>query len=89
MEKLVLSILTRVKWKRRNKHNKTRIRNTTDIDNISVGKFTYGSLHVLIDGESTCKLVIGNCVSLGPQVLFLLETEHPLDNLFLYQIYLI
>ena len=63
------------KWRRNNKHNNTRLRRYCPCELISVGKWTYGDLHVYASNR-TSKLVIGNYCSIADEVAFLLSADH-------------
>lgn len=69
-------------WRKRNAHNDTMIGDRTfPINNVNVGKATYGMLQVQSlfeqDGE---KLIIGNYVSIAPGVQFLLGVNHQINT---------
>lgn len=70
----------KIMWRRRNAHNETRIDGETDIDAISVGKYSYGKLHVLNEGKQF-KLKIGNFCSIGPNVTFILHADHDVNRI--------
>lgn len=46
-----------------------------DPDLVNVGKKTYGVLNVSMFNK-TNKLQIGSCCSIGPEVIFLLSSDH-------------
>lgn len=62
-------------WRKLNPHNKTVINCNVNIDQIEVGKHTYGYLNVINHSE-ICKLKIGSFCSLGPDILFVVCGEH-------------
>jgi acetyltransferase-like isoleucine patch superfamily enzyme len=64
------------KWRKMNKDNKTFLISPTNINLISVGKYTYGNLDVADFGFSEYKLCIGNFCSIGQGVRFILNGEH-------------
>lgn len=66
---------TKIMWRKRNAHNETRIGLETNIDAINVGRYTYGKLNVLNEGEQF-QLKIGNFCSIGPDVNFILHADH-------------
>lgn len=68
-------LLLKMAWKRRNKHNNTNIENIFDINCVSVGNATYGNIFVLAHGDDY-KVKIGNYCSIGPQVAFILQSNH-------------
>ena len=74
---------TRIKWKNLNKHNYTSLKALTNIDLIKVGVKTYGELNVN-SSNNISKLYIGNFCSIASEVLFLLNSEHPLNYISTY-----
>ncbi|SEI90405.1 transferase hexapeptide (six repeat-containing protein) [Lachnospiraceae bacterium A10] len=71
------------KWRKKNKHNFTEIKNNFNQNLVTVGNNTYGTIELITWGD-TAKLCIGNYVSIGPNVKFMLEVEHPLTNVSTY-----
>lgn len=74
----------RKEWKIRNKHNKTTIVKLCNINNIKVGKYSYGPIKVYdwnIKGE---ELIIGNFVSIADGVTFILGGNHQCANFSTY-----
>ena len=63
------------KWHRQHPDCDLIPRNYFNLDNVVPGKYSYGDLRVLCD-ESKYKLYIGNYVSIAPEVVFLLNSEH-------------
>lgn len=74
---------TRHKWNNSNKHNYTTLKSLTNIDLIKVGVKTYGELNVN-SSNNISKLYIGNFCSIASDVLFLLNSEHPLNHISTY-----
>lgn len=72
------------RWKRANRHNKTSAVNVFDHSKVSVGKGTYGGVKVYQFGGTDERVVIGNYVSIGPEVAFLPGGEHRLDCVSTY-----
>lgn len=70
------------KWRKMNPGNTTYPVNIFDINNVSVGIGTYGDLNVWNDTNS--KLIIGNYVSIGGNVLFLVGLDHRMDCISTY-----
>jgi acetyltransferase-like isoleucine patch superfamily enzyme len=73
-------------WRDKNHHNGTVPGNLYNIDNVSVGKKSYGVLNV-IDSTSLMdrkKLRIGNYCSIAAGVWFLLGAEHHTDTISTY-----
>ena len=72
-----------IKWRKVNKHNYTKLHCKIDINRIKVGKYTYGAIDILADGPGS-KLKIGNYCSIGPDVLFVLQSDHDLQTVSTY-----
>lgn len=77
--KLML-LKTKYIWKKRNRHNQTRIENVTDLDCISVGNYTYGPLKVL-NSTGRNRLRIGHYCSIAEDVTFIVASDHPTDTI--------
>ena len=71
-------------WKCRNRHNMTAPVNIFDPSIVSVGKGSYGGIEVYTYGYPNAKLTIGNYVSIGPKVCFMLSGEHRTDTITTY-----
>ena len=75
-------------WRKRNRHNETKVNRWFPEGVVSVGKGTYGTLHVQslykTDKE---KLEIGNYVSIAPNVTFFLGVNHQLTTYSTYPFY--
>lgn len=76
-------LAARKRWKKRNNHNFTTIENAFNFDQVDVGRYTYGKLNVLTDGQAS-KLKIGCYCSIAPRAVFILSSDHPLYNLSTY-----
>lgn len=72
------------KWRAKNGHNKTRIIKFCNIDNIKVGKHSYGPLQVYDWGTDGEGLKIGNFVSIADGVKFILGGNHKYNTLSTY-----
>lgn len=71
-------------WKQRNAHNGTWLANAAiGLDNISVGRYTYGPIEVSTSAKNP-HLHIGSFCSIASGVIFLTGNEHPLDRLSTY-----
>lgn len=66
-------------WRKENKHNQTVPMGDYGFGSVTVGKGTYGDLHVQMSG-SEAKLCIGNYCSIAPDVQFLLSVEHSMNT---------
>lgn len=72
--------MKRAIWQLLNQHNRTYINKETDITKISVGIHTYGPLNIFTWDHPNEKISIGNFVSIGEEVKFLLGGEHQYNN---------
>lgn len=72
--------LFRIKWRKLNKYNDTYATDFFDINQVSVGKYTYGGLRVLTYNKDN-KLSIGNYCSIGPDVVFMLSADHYISHI--------
>lgn len=75
--------LCNLKWRKRNKHNRTGVGTVFDFDLVSVGKATYGTLKVFAVTKGS-RLKIGSFCSIAPEVIFLLSTDHKVDTISTY-----
>lgn len=73
-------------WRRRNAHNRTAAMNVFPMECVRVGNGTYGELHILSYLPEAEELVIGNHVSMAPDVHFILSGNHQTRTLFTYPI---
>lgn len=71
------------KWKKKNVHNYTNPGNFISMDNVTIGKATYGTINVLNFGYEE-KLSIGNFCSIAPNVQFVLNADHELSTISSY-----
>ncbi|MEF9933463.1 MAG: CatB-related O-acetyltransferase [Cetobacterium sp.] len=69
-----------LKWKKKNNNNKTLPINYFPIDLVRVGKYSYGPLNIKYWGTQGEGLEIGNFVSLGPGVKFILGGNHEINT---------
>ncbi|OBZ09823.1 acetyltransferase [Bacillus sp. FJAT-27264] len=67
------------KWRKLNNHNLTTVGKQFPIDCVKVGAFTYGKLNVSSFGNKSERLLIGNLVSIGGEVNFILGGNHRYD----------
>lgn len=76
-------------WKAKNTHNFTSIGDRMfPIDNVSVGKYSYGLLTIQsLYEQPNEKLNIGNFVSIAPGVQFLMGVNHQLNTITTYPLY--
>ena len=71
-------------WRCKNKHNSTILGDVSESAVITVGRGTYGKLNVESYCDNNIKLVIGNYCSIGPNVQFILASEHPYHGFSTY-----
>jgi virginiamycin A acetyltransferase len=77
-----MSVKTRIKqyifakkWRKSNKNNGTYVGTIFNPDLVNVGEKTYGVLNVSMHNKNS-KLEIGSYCSIGPDVVFLLSSDH-------------
>lgn len=72
----------RKKWKRENRHNSTSMGCMFPISQVTVGKYSYGTINVKYYGNVNpeIRLEIGNFVSMADDILFLLNEKHKTDS---------
>ncbi|MDM0906266.1 CatB-related O-acetyltransferase [Clostridium perfringens] len=66
----------RNEWRKRNKHNYTKIGDNTDINKIKVGNYTYGVINAHFFDNPLEQLEIGSYCSIAGKVKFLCGGEH-------------
>lgn len=71
-------------YRKNNKNNYTTIQNFCNIDNVHVGKNSYGNLNVLDFQHDDYNLYIGNYCSISNNVYFVLGGEHNYKNISTY-----
>ncbi|MGP1586939.1 MAG: CatB-related O-acetyltransferase [Treponemataceae bacterium] len=72
------------KFRKHNRHNNTQLKTDIPLELISVGKKSYGDLNISYGSPEKYKLLIGNYVSIAPDVLFLLANEHSTKSISTY-----
>jgi acetyltransferase-like isoleucine patch superfamily enzyme len=72
------------KWRKLNAHNQTHVSSIFPVEVVSVGKYSYGMLNIYSYNPAVEKLIIGNFVSIGPNVHFLLGGLHQMDTISTY-----
>lgn len=75
-----------IKWRKKNGHNQTAIKNTFNQNLVSVGNYTYGSLYVKHYGSDNEFLSIGSFCSIAEKVNFILGGNHVYENVLTYPI---
>ena len=71
------------KWKKMNGHNYAVPLCLFPLDQVSVGKATYGGIKPIIFNNKN-QLIIGNYCSIGPDVTFIVAADHHSDFLSTY-----
>lgn len=71
-------------WRKLNPHNSTEAKNGFNIENVKVGKDTYGYLNIISYGSKNEKLTIGNFVSIATTATFLLSAGHSYNTISTY-----
>lgn len=69
------------KWLAQNLHHGVRPGHHFDLSRLIVGKMSYGLINVNMDNDGSEKLIIGNYCSIGPNVHFILASEHPYKSI--------
>ena len=70
-------------WRKKNSHNETYPSNIFDSELVSVGKQTYGKLYISMYNKER-RIFIGHYCSIGPDVMFILSSDHELHHLSTY-----
>jgi len=73
-------LLFKRQWRKQNSQNDTYPSNIFPIENIQIGKATYGNLFVRVHKGSPYKLIIGNYCSIANETVFILHDEHHVDT---------
>lgn len=79
-EKIIKMHIHRRKWRKCNRHNSTSAETFFNRNNVIVGNYSYGKLHVGNNDDESF-LRIGNYVSIAGNVWFLVGLEHRLDTI--------
>lgn len=75
----IRQICQNILWRKNNSHNTTQAVSLFDVNAVTVGKETYGNLNVLYYNDGPI-LSIGSYCSIGPEVCFILSSDHDLDH---------
>lgn len=67
-------------WRKKNPHNTTVMSSRFNIEDVEVGKSTYGAIQVINWGKGQ-KLSIGNYCSIAGDVMFILNGDHYTGNI--------
>lgn len=76
----------KVQWRRQNPHNETVWGSGNNFKNIKVGKGSYGTINVQSFQNESERLEIGNYVSIGQDVVFILGGNHQTKTFTTYPI---
>lgn len=76
----IRKLYLRKKWRKCNSHNGTSLKEPFNFNQVKVGNFTYGALHVILDNDVN-RLKIGNFCSIAPDVVFIPGSEHCLKTI--------
>lgn len=68
-------------WRKQNSSNHTKIKNRFNVQNVKVGKGTYGELFIKDFGNHQWNLSIGNYCSIAQNVTFLVAGEHQYNTI--------
>ncbi len=71
------------KWKQYYRDSSTFPMRIVPFDQVSVGKYSYGLFDVYLFNENN-RLIIGNYVSIGPDVIFDVSAEHHTETISTY-----
>jgi len=81
VKKIVELPFFKIKWRSKNKNNKTFPGDIFPIDKVEVGKFSYGKLNVHYFGSENEYLKIGDFVSIAEGVQFILGGNHKFNSM--------
>lgn len=68
------------RWNKENSNNRTIPIGIVPLENVSIGKGTYGKIHILSANHNS-KLKIGCYCSIADNVTFVLNADHPLNHI--------
>lgn len=83
MKQNITLIIHKYWWRKKNRHNKTRVDCVFNIDRIDIGKYTYGNIRVQ-DHNLQYRLLIGCYCSIAPNVMFITGDDHRTDSISTY-----
>lgn len=75
----IVMIKNKYKWKKRNKHNNTYLVSRYGLNNVNVGRYTYGPIDVDVVG-SEAQLEIGDFCSIADGVKFIIGESYNMEN---------
>lgn len=77
----------RRKWRKLNSHNFTNPKSIFPLNSVVVGNNSYGDLNIESYGNPNEKLIIGNYVSIGKNVTFILGGNHQISTITNYPLF--
>lgn len=77
----------RQKWFKLNSHNFTNPKSIFPLNSVVVGNNSYGDLNIESYGNPNEKLIIGNFVSIGKNVTFILGGNHQISTITNYPLF--
>jgi virginiamycin A acetyltransferase len=72
----IRTLMFKIKWRRANPHNMTNAYNLFNIENVVVGKKTYGELNINLGTNPFRKIEIGSFCSIAPNVSFVINPHN-------------
>lgn len=82
--KKIRLLIFKIKFRKRNRHNFVTAETYFPLDNVTIGKQTYGPLNVIWMTPKNAHLKIGHYCSIGPNVKFLVGGEHDYSRISTY-----
>lgn len=82
--KLLKGLIYKFRFYKLNKHNYCRMESLFPVNRVYIGKGTYGPLNIKWMTTKDAKVEIGNYVSIGPKVTFLVGGEHNYHRISTY-----
>lgn len=73
---MLKTLIFKIKWRKYNSHNFTNANNIFNIQNVTIGKKTYGELNINIGTNPLRKIEIGNFCSIAPNVSFIINPHN-------------
>ena len=65
-------------------HKNKLIKFNCPIEKVEIGRYTYGTINALTNSNRSEKLIIGDFCSIGPNVTFIVSSEHPYKGISTY-----
>lgn len=80
----IRDIIRRLQWRRKNRHNYTKMNNAFDPRYVSVGNYTYGLLTIQNHSKNEYYCEIGHFCSIADDVIFLVADDHEMNTISTY-----